>query len=553
MSEHTGKLRAPLPSDAADPEVDTEPGARAAVLTDLSRESGSAPAGSAPPSSEPAIAGGHRNLGIALAVISAAQLMVVLDASIVNIALPFVQRDLGFSQSSLSWVVNAYTLAFGGLLLLGGRAGDLLGRRRVFIFGVLVFALASLLGGLAQNETWLISARVLQGFGAAVASPTALSLITTTFPAGPPRNRAFAVYAAMSGAGLAVGLLLGGALTEISWRWTFFINVPIGIAVAVLAPIFLGESQRSRGRFDLPGAVTATAGLVSLVYGLTHAATTSWGDRTTVVTIALGIVLIVTFLVIEARSSHALMPFRVLANRNRAAAYVAMLAIGSSIFAMFYFLSLYIQTVLGYSSLRTGVAFLPVSVGIVAAAQLASALVSRVDPRWIAGTGALLAGAGMLWMSRLGVHSTYLGGLLGPILVLSIGMGLAFVPLTLTAVAGVEKADSGVASAVLNTMQQVGGALGLATLSTVSASAAKGRATELVTQLRAQAGSGRLGHGQLAALQAAIRPDSFSHGASVAYLVAAVIMVGSAVVIYAGLHIRHRDLAADNAGAAIAH
>jgi len=357
----------------------------------------------------------------------------------------------------------------------------------------------------------------------------------------------------MSGAGAAIGLILGGALTELSWRWTFFINVPIGIAVALLAPVFLLESQRARGRFDLPGAITATGGLVSLVYGLTHAATTSWGDRTTVTTLAVGVVLLVVFLFIEARSSHALMPFRVLANRNRAATYLAMLAIGSSMFAMFYFLSLYIQTVLGYSSMRAGVAFLPFSVGIVVAAQLASALVSRVDPRWIGGTGALLGGAGMLWMSRLGVDSSYVTGLLGPMIVLSFGMGLAFVPLTLTAVAGVEKADTGVASAVLNTMQQIGGALGLATLSTVAASTAKSRATELGAQLQAKVASGGLGKDQIAALKAAIQPDAFTHGAGAAYLVGSAIMLVAALIIYLALHIRHRDLAADNAGTAMVH
>jgi EmrB/QacA subfamily drug resistance transporter len=417
----------------------------------------------------------------------------------------------------------------------------------VFIAGVLIFAGASFLGGLAQNETWMISARVLQGLGAAVASPTALSLITTTFPAGPARNRAFAVYAAMSGAGAAVGLLLGGALTELSWRWTFFINVPIGLAVLFLAPRFLGESARSRGRFDLPGAITASAGLVSLVYGLTHAATTSWGDTTTVLTLIAGVVLLVAFLLIEARSSHALMPFRVLANRTRAVTYVAMLAIGSAMFSMFYFLGLYIQTVLGYSSMKAGVAFLPFSVGIIVAAQIASALVSRVDPRWIAGTGALLGGIGMVWMAQLTTTSGYLSGLLGPMLVLSFGMGLAFVPLTLTAVAGVEKADSGVASAVLNTMQQVGGALGLATLSTVAVSAGKDRGAELAAQLQAKVAAGATPD-QLAALKAAIQPDSFTHGANAAYLVGAMIMIGGAVLVYVLLNIRHRDLAVDNVG-----
>jgi EmrB/QacA subfamily drug resistance transporter len=489
---------------------------------------------------------GHSHLGLALAVISAAQLMVVLDATIVNIALPYLKSDLEFSDANLSWVVNAYTLAFGGLLLLGGRAGDLLGRRKVFMFGVLLFALASLLGGFAQTETWLICARVLQGVGAAVASPTALSLVTTTFPPGKARNRAFAVYAAMSGAGAAIGLILGGALTEASWRWTFFINVPIGLFVAFMAPRVLGESERQRGRFDLPGAVTATGGLVSLVYGLTHAATDSWGDPVTVATITLGAVLLVVFLLLEAFSAHALMPFRVLAERNRAVSYLAMLAIGSAMFAMFYFLSLFVQVVLGYSSLKAGFAFLPFSFGIVFAAQIASQAVSRMDPRWIAGTGGVIAATGMLWMSRLEVDSTYLGGLIGPMVVIAVGLGLLFVPLTLTAVAGVAKADSGVASAVLNTMQQVGGALGLATLSTVATTAATARKEELASALASRVAAGDVTPDRLPAIGKIMGLQAMTEGYTTAFVVAAVIIAAAAVVVMVGLNVKHGDLATDS-------
>jgi len=475
------------------------------------------------------------HLGIALTVISAAQLMVVLDGTIVNIALPHLKVDLGFSQADLAWVVNAYTLAFGGLLLLGGRLGDILGRRKVFMTGVLIFGLASLLGGIAQNETQMLAARVLQGLGAAAASPTALSLITTTFPAGPARNRAFAVYAAMSGAGAAIGLILGGALTEISWRWTFFINVPIGLLVAVLAPIYLGESERLRGRFDLPGAITGTAGLVSLVYGLTHAAPPhSWGDPVTVGFLAAGVVLLAAFLVIESRSTHALMPFRVLANRNRATTYLAMLAIGAALFSMFYFLGQYLQVVLGYSSIVTGVAFLPFSFGIVGSAQLGSFLVARVDPRWISGSGALLTAGGMFLLSRVSVASHYFPDLIGPMLVISIGMGLVFVPLTLTAVVGVPKEDTGVASAVLNTMQQIGGAIGLATLSTV---AVNGQ-TAYIASHAAQTG------GQMTQ---ALYNASFTHGATQALLVGAGIVVAGALLVYTMLTISHTDLANDSA------
>lgn len=496
---------------------------------------------------EQAAAGGPRlkSLGLALAVISTAQLMVILDATIVNIALPTLGTDLGFTQANLSWVVNAYTLAFGGLLLLGGRAGDLLGRRKVFMFGIAVFAIASFLGGVAQSEGQLIAARVLQGLGAAVASPTALSLITTTFPAGPARNRAFAVYAAMSGAGAAIGLILGGVLTEIDWRWTFFVNVPIGVAVLVLAPLVLPESARRRGGFDLPGAVTATAGLVALVYGLTQAAEDGWGTLTTLGYLSAGVVLLAIFLLVEARSSHALMPFRVLAQRDRATSYVAMLVVGAGMFAFFYFLGIYIQTVLDYSPVKAGVSFLPFSAGIVVAAQVGSALVSRVDARWISGPGGLIAAAGMLWMARLQPDSTYLADLLGPMLVMSFGLGLVFVPLTLTAVAGVEKRDSGVASAVLNTMQQIGGAIGLATLSTLSARAATDRAAELAADLQARVAAGELPADQVQAAQALIQVEAFTSGATAAFVAGALMIAGAGLLVMAFLKVRHQDLATD--------
>jgi EmrB/QacA subfamily drug resistance transporter len=488
---------------------------------------------------------GGRDLAVALVIISMAQLMVVLDATIVNIALPHIQLDLGFSQANLSWVVNAYTLAFGSLLLLGGRAGDLLGRRKVFIAGVVLFALASLIGGLAQDQTILISARVLQGLGAAMASPTALSLITTTFPAGPARNRAFAVYAAMSGAGAAVGLILGGALTEASWRWTFFINVPIGLAVLVLAPRFLAESARQSGRFDLPGALTATAGLGGVVYGLTHAATDGWSNGVTVAFLIAGTALLAAFLAIEARSPHALMPFRILAQRDRATTYVVMLAVGASLFSMFYFLGIYIQEVLGYSSLRAGVAFLPFSAGIVVAAQLASFLVNRTDPRWVAGTGGLFAAGGMWWMAQLTPSSGYVSGLLGPIVTLSFGMGLIFVPLTLTAVSRVRHEDSGVASAVLNTMQQIGGALGLATLSTVATTAATDRGAALGAALQQKLASGRVLAQDLPALRLAIQHDAFTHGATSAFTVGSLMVLAATAITLLFLRVGHRELATD--------
>ncbi|WP_328329807.1 MFS transporter [Kribbella sp. NBC_00382] len=485
---------------------------------------------------------GHRNLGIALALISMAQLMVVLDGTIVNIALPHIQKDLGFTNGSLPWVVNAYALAFGGLLLLGGRIGDILGRRKVFMFGVVLFGVASFLGGIAQNETLLLASRILQGLGAAAASPNALALITTTFPAGKERNRAMAVYAAMSGAGAAVGLILGGLLTEASWRWTFFINTPIGLIVALLAIRYLGESARQRGKFDLPGAITGTIGLTSLVYGLTHAGSKGWGNSATLAFIIGGLVLIGVFLLIEARSRHALMPFRILANRTRGISFFVMLIVGAALFSMFYFLGIFIQNVLGYSALKTGFAFLPFSFGIVVAAQLASTLIARMDPRWISGAGAAIAAGGMFGFTQLEVGSSYAAHLLPYILLLSFGMGLIFVPLTLTAVSGVADEDSGVGSAVLNTVQQIGGAVGLALLGTVSTNAIKDKFTELTPGL---AKASQAAPDQAGVLAKQAEAVATTHGFTTAFMVSAIMFVGAALITLVGLSVKHQDLAND--------
>jgi EmrB/QacA subfamily drug resistance transporter len=418
--------------------------------------------------------GGSRRLGLALVVIATAQLMVVLDATIVNVALPHIQRALGFSGSGLEWVVNAYAVTFGGLLLLGGRAGDILGRRRVFIFGLLLFSAASLLGGFATSEWWLLTARAVQGAGGAVIAPTALALITTNFPEGAPRNRAFGVYAAMAGLGSAVGLLLGGILTTYaSWRWVFFVNVPIGIVVAAAAPRVLAESPLRPGRIDVAGAVTGTGGIALLVYGLSKAATgpdgvSHWGDPQVLASLAASVVLLVSFVLIERRSSRPLLPMRVLADRNRSGAYLIMLCVATGLFGLFFFLTLFIQDVLGYSAIRTGIAYLPFAVGVVVASALASQLVPRIGARPLIVTGAAMVAGGMFWFSRLTEHAGYAGQLLGPQLVSSFGLGLVFVPLALVALHNVAEQDSGVASSLLNTAQQVGGAIGLAVLGTVA-------------------------------------------------------------------------------------
>jgi EmrB/QacA subfamily drug resistance transporter len=417
---------------------------------------------------------GGRRLGVALLVIAAAQLMVVLDATIVNVALPHVQRALGFSGGGLEWVVNAYALAFGGLLLLGGRAGDLLGRRRMFIAGLLLFAVASLAGGLATSQAWLLAARAVQGAGAAIVAPAALSLIATTFPEGPPRSRAMGVYAAMSVVGGSVGLLVGGLLVSYaSWRWVLFVNVPIGIAVALAAPWALPDVARRPGRFDLPGAVTGTAGIAALVYGLSNAATSPdgtshWADAKVIATLSAAVALLAAFVFIEARTRNALLPLRLLRNRDRAGANLMLLGVGTALFSVFFFMTLFVQDVWGYSAIRTGVAFLPLLGGVLALSGAASQLVARIGARPLLVTGAAACAGGLYWLSLITEHGTYAGGLLGPILVIGAGLGCMFVPLTLVSLAGVPDADSGVASSLLNTGEQVGGAIGLAVLGTVA-------------------------------------------------------------------------------------
>ncbi len=418
--------------------------------------------------------GGSRRLGLALLVIATAQLMVVLDGTIVNVALPHIQRALGFSGTGLEWVINAYAITFGGLLLLGGRAGDILGRRRVLVFGLLLFSGASLVGGFATTQWWLLTARAVQGVGGAVIAPTALALISTNFPQGAERNRAFSVYAAMAGAGAAAGLVLGGVLTTYaSWRWVFFVNVPIGILVAAAAPRVLTESPRRPGRIDWAGAVTGCGGVALLVYGLSKAATgadgvSHWGDAQVVTSLTASVVLLVSFVLIEMRSSHPLLPMRVLADRNRAGALLVMLCVATGLFGVFFFLTLFIQTVLGYSPIRAGIAFLPFAVGVVIASTLASPLVARIGPRPLIVAGSAMVAGGMFWYSRLTEHAGYASHLLGPTLVSSFGLGLVFVPLALVILHNVAEQDSGVASSLLNTAQQVGGAVGLALLGTVA-------------------------------------------------------------------------------------
>ncbi|PUA80884.1 MFS transporter [Nocardioides currus] len=503
------------------------------------------------------------NLAWALVLISIAQLMVVLDATIANIALPYIQKDLAISQANLTWIVTGYALAFGSLLLLGGRLGDLYGRRKVFMVGLAIFAIASLLGGLATNEPLLLAARGLQGLGAALASPAALALITTTFPAGPARNRAFAVYAAMSGAGAAVGLILGGWLTGTSpeifgidvdgWRFTFLINVPIGLLAAFLAPRFLNESESHPGELDLPGAVTGTLGLLGVVYGLSRAGTEGWGDGATIASLVAGVVMLVIFGLVESRVEHPLLPFRIFTNRTRASSFVAMFLAPAAMFAMFYFLSQYIQNVMGYSPLKAGVAFLPFTVGIVVGAGMASNLVGRINPRYISGVGTLLAASALFGFSRLpydttfpvsDVTGTYVTDIMPFIVLMAFGMGLTFVPVTLTAVHHLRAQESGIGSGVLNTAQQVGGALGLAVLSTVATQTFTDRGAELA-RAGAAAGGQAPSPDVVEKMQMIAQQQVFTEGSTQAFLVGSVLMLAASAVIWIFLDVKHEELATD--------
>ncbi|HEY3530583.1 MAG TPA: MFS transporter [Nocardioides sp.] len=538
------------------------------------------------PEPEVTTSGRRQHLGWALVLICIAQLMVVLDATIANIALPYIGKDLNMSGTNLTWIVTGYSLAFGGLLLLGGRLGDLYGRRRIFMTGLTLFAVASLLGGFAQNEALLLGARGIQGLGAALASPAALALITTTFPAGPARNRAFAVYAAMSGAGAAVGLILGGWLTGLDvsmfnshdgWRLTFLINVPIGIIAALLAPRFLSESEPHPGQLDVPGAIAGTAGLLSVVYGLTRAGTAAygWHDGWTITSLFAGVVLLVMFMLVETRVEHPLLPFRIFANRTRAASFAAMMLLPAAMFAMFFFLSLFIQNVMGYSPLKAGFAFLPFSVCIIISATIVSNLANRIDPRYIAGVGTLMASVALYGFSRLSVPDSgtdvlnaagqghHLGSdvsywtqILPFVSLMALGMGAVFVPLTLTAVHHVRAEDSGIGSGVLNTMQQVGGALGLAILSTVGSHFTNNHISQIAptvgrglsqldphvqSQLMAQLGVAS--PGELVARLSYL--GGFSTGATHAFLVGVFLMLAGSAIVWLFLDVKHEELATD--------
>ncbi len=460
-----------------------------------------------------------------LAVIVLAQLMIVLDASVVIVALPSAQHSLHISTGDRQWVMSAYTLAFGSLLLLGGRIADYLGRRRMFIVGLIGFGLASALGGLAQNPAMLFGSRALQGAFAAVMAPAALSLLTVTFTEAHERARAFGVYGAVAGSGAAIGLVLGGTLTQLaSWRWTLLINVPIALIAAVAATRVLSESRsESNEGYDLVGAATVTGGLFLLVYGFTTAGSDGWSAPITMALLAGSVLLLALFVRTELRTAHPLLPLRVVLDRNRGGSFLTSLLVGSAMLGTFLFLTYFFQATLHYPALKTGFAFLPFSGGIIMGAGVASRLLPRIGPRALMVTGLLLALCGLVWFTQLGVHSTYLAHVLPPEVLVSLGMGMTFVPMSSTALIGVDPHDAGVASALLNSTQQIGGSLGTALLNTVAATAT---ASYLATHV----------HSAVTTQVASV------HGYTIAFTVSAVLLAGAALA--AGVLVRpsrHQD------------
>jgi EmrB/QacA subfamily drug resistance transporter len=464
-----------------------------------------------------------------LAVLAVSQLMIVVDASIVNIALPHAQQALHITAANRQWVITAYTLSFGGLLLLGGRIADFVGRKRILLIGLLGFAGASALGGLAPDASFLFAARALQGAFAALMAPAALSLITVTFTEPRDRARAFGVFGAIAGGGLAIGLILGGVLTQYaSWRWCLLVNTPIALLAGAAAYRLIPESRVSgHTRYDIPGAVTSTLGMVTLVYGFTKASTDGWDSARTLGLLTLAVAFLVAFVVIERSSSHPLLPLRVVTERNRGGSFLTTLLIGLGLLGMFLFLTYYMQQTLHYSALRTGFAYLPFSVGVVTGAAASSQLILRWRPRLVMSIGLLMATAGMLWFSQIGVHSGYLTHLFPAELVTAFGMGLVFVPVNNTALVGVSPSDAGVASALINSTQQVGGSIGTALLNTIATSV-----TATYLHAHGIAGSVAAATTSAGGATAATVTAGTVHGFAVAFAFAAA-FVGLALVVVA--------------------
>jgi len=449
--------------------------------------------------------GSRDRRNITLAVVLCAQLMIVLDMTVVNVALPSMATGLHLSPTGLSWVLNAYTLTFGGLLLLGGRAGDILGRRPAFIAGLGIFTLASLAGGLATSPAVLLAARAVQGVGGAIASPAVLAAIVSSFPEGRERIRALSIFTAVSMGGASLGLVLGGMITQwVSWRWVFFVNVPVGVAVVALTPVLLARSPRQRGHFDVAGAITSTAGMSALVYAFISVASHGWSNAVSVSAFAAAAVLLAAFLLIETRSSQPITPLRLFRERSRTASYVARLLLVAGMFGSFFFLTQFVQEVLGWDPLRAGFAFVPMTAALFAMSRLAPRLVTRFSPKALLVAGLLPVVGGMAWLGQLTTATSYFPGVLVPMLLLGVGMGLAFVPLTMASLAGVPPQDAGAAASMVNVMQKVGGSLGLAILVTIYGTASRAAASHppLGASLAAQALHARV-HGMASAFTAA--------------------------------------------------
>jgi EmrB/QacA subfamily drug resistance transporter len=452
-----------------------------------------------------------------------AQLMIILDATVVNIALPHIQTSLHFSATSLSWVLNGYTLTFGGLLLLGGRAGDILGRRRMFLVGIAIFTLASLAGGLAPNAGVLLAARAIQGIGGALASPAVLALIVSSYSEGRERTKALGIYTGVVMGGSSLGLVLGGVITQwLDWRWVLFINIPIGIAVLLAAPRFVAETTRVPGRFDLAGAITSVTGVGALVYAFIRAASNGWGDSVAIGSFGAAAVLIAAFLVIETRAAEPITPLRLFASAGRSGSFVARLLLVAGMFGMFFFLTQFLQDVLGFSPIEAGIAFLPMTVALFAVSRFAVRLLPVFGPQRLMIAGMLPVIAGMAWLSRVSPATSYWTGVFEPMLLIGIGMGVVFVPLTTVSLAGVRREDSGAASSMVNVMQQVGGSLGLAVLVAVYGTATRSAQAHSAAGLSAVAFQHRV----------------LAHGMSTAFGLAAIFDVAVLVLVLTLLRVR---------------
>ena len=462
--------------------------------------------------------------------------MLVLDGSIMNIAIPSAKIDLGITDANQQWIITAYTLAFGSLLLLGGRIGDFMGRKRIFIIGLLGFAGASALGGIATNQELLFAARALQGVFGALLAPAALAIISVTFTVPSERAKAFGVFGAISGGGAAIGLIVGGALTEyFSWRWCLGVNTPIAILAALLAAKYVHESKAEGDHtYDIPGVVTATAGLFALTYGFNEAARAGWTNSITLTFFATAAVLLIAFVVIESKVANPLMPLRVITERNRGGSYLGSLIVGAGLFSMFLFLGLYLQVILGYTPLRSGFAFIPFSIGIIIFAGVASQLLPKVGPKPLMVPGLVFAGIGLLMLTRITPETGYATHVLPSLLIMSSGIALVFIPLTSTSLHGVSGRDTGVASAMVNTSQQIGGSLGVALLNTIAATATTSYAAT---------------HTELGKM---VQPFAVTHGFTVAFKVSAALLFAGALVLFFFINVGKESLV-ETEGAAVGH